>query len=456
MVLTRKKLFFYGLTDLPIAMSLFPVAVFIPRFYASDMGVPLAVIGTILFLVRWTDVVTDPLMGYISDHTNSRFGRRKLWIGLATPLMMLAVFQLFMPNQGQVWLRPVYSVLVDDVHMNWLHLGLWSFMLSVAITMMLIPYYAWGSELSTDYHERSKVTGSRAVFNSLGSLSAQLIPALALLIFGIGGSSVVLQLVGLTMLILMPLCVSLTLFNVAEQPYQPRQQVRIMEGLRLMAANGPFKRLVLAFMIGSLGLNVTTPLYLFFIADVLNAEDKAIYMLSFFYAASILAVPFWVALSKRIGKHRAYLISFFMLAFAHPCYLLLGPGDFWWMLPMTLTTGFAAGGFSQTLPNSMKADVIDLDTLETGENRAALFFSAWSFAQKATASFGGAIALFGLSLVGFEAGVENGSDELFGLRFLFSTFPSLFFLAGAAIVWNYPITEARHAEIRAELEAKAA
>ena len=86
---------------------------------------------------------------------------------------------------------------------------------------------------------------------------------------------------------------------------------------------------------------------------------------------------------------------------------------------MTLTTGFAAGGFSQTLPNSMKADVIDLDTLETGENRAALFFSAWSFAQKATASFGGAIALFGLSFFGFEAGVSNGEDELFGLRFLF-------------------------------------
>ena len=454
MTLTRKSLFFYGLTDLPIAMSLFPVAVFIPRFYASDMGVPLAVIGTILFLVRWTDVVTDPLMGYISDHTNSRFGRRKLWIGLATPVMMLAVFQLFMPEAGQAWLRPVYSLLVDDRHVNWLHLGFWSFMLSVAITMMLIPYYAWGSELSTDYHERSKVTGSRAVFNSLGSLSAQLIPAMALLLFGIGGSSVVLQLVGMTMLVLMPLCVSLTLFNVAEQPYQPRQRVSVVDGLKLMAGNGPFKRLVLAFMIGSLGLNVTTPLYLFFIADVLNAEDKAIYMLSFFYAASILAVPFWVAISKRIGKHRAYLVSFFMLAFAHPCYLLLGPGDFWWMLPMTLTTGFAAGGFSQTLPNSMKADVIDLDTLETGENRAALFFSAWSFAQKATASFGGAIALFGLSLVGFEAGVENGSDELFGLRFLFSTFPSLFFLTGAAIVWNYPITEARHAEIRAELEAK--
>ena len=78
MGLTRKSLFFYGLTDLPISLALFPVAVFIPRFYASDMGVPLAVIGTILFLVRWSDVVTDPLMGHISDHTRSRFGRRKL------------------------------------------------------------------------------------------------------------------------------------------------------------------------------------------------------------------------------------------------------------------------------------------------------------------------------------------------------------------------------------------
>jgi Na+/melibiose symporter-like transporter len=104
----------------------------------------------------------------------------------------------------------------------------------------------------------------------------------------------------------------------------------------------------------------------------------------------------------------------------------------------------------------MKADVVDLDTLNSGENRAALFFSAWSFAQKATSSIGGAIALYGLALFGFVAGGDNGPDELFGVRFLFSTFPSIFFLAGAAIVWKYPITEERHAEIRAELETRAA
>jgi len=282
------------------------------------------------------------------------------------------------------------------------------------------------------------------------------VPGAALLLFGIGGSSVVLQLVGITMLIIMPVCVMVTLLKTPEAQSERRSVVPVLEGLKLMWGNGPFKQLVLAFMIGSIGLNITTPLYIFFIADVLDAENRAIYMLIFFFLSSFAAVPFWVWLSGRIGKHRAYLAAFFLLASAHPFYLLLGEGDFWWMLPITVATGFAGGGFSATLPNSMKADVIDLDTLRSGENRAALFFSAWSFAQKATSSVGAAIAMFGLALFGFEPGGNNDADEIFGLRFLFSTFPSIFFLTGAAIVWKYPITEARHAEIRAELEARAA
>jgi len=438
--LKKTTIFYYSLTDMPIAMSLFPVAVFVPRFYANDMGVSLALVGTIMIVVRIFDVITDPLMGYISDHTRSRFGRRRPWILAATPIMMLSIYMLFMPPEGA----------------GGMHLFIWSMLLSIAITMMLIPYYAWGAELSTDYYERSRITGGRAMAGVTGSLTAQLVPGAALLLFGIGGSSVVLQLVGTTMLIIMPVCVLVTLLKTPEAQSERRSVVPVLEGLKLMWGNGPFKQLVLAFMIGSIGLNITTPLYIFFIADVLDAENRAIYMLIFFFLSSFAAVPFWVWLSGRIGKHRAYLAAFFLLASAHPFYLLLGEGDFWWMLPITVATGFAGGGFSATLPNSMKADVIDLDTLRSGENRAALFFSAWSFAQKATSSVGAAIAMFGLALFGFEPGGNNDADEIFGLRFLFSTFPSIFFLTGAAIVWKYPITEARHAEIRAELEARAA
>lgn len=436
--LKTSTLFYYSLTDLPVAMSIFPVIVFIPRFYASDVGVPLAMVGIIMIAVRVFDVITDPLMGYLSDHTTSRFGRRRPWIVAATPIMMLSIYQLFMPPEGA----------------GAAHMLIWSMALSIATTMMLIPYYAWGAELSTDYRERSRITGARAMAGVLGSLTAQLVPAAALILFNIGGSAAVLEIVGITMLIVMPICVLATVTRTPEALLEVRSTVPAVAGLKLMWGNRPFKQLVLAFMIGSIGLNVTTPLYIFFVADVLGAEDQAIFMLTFFYLTSFVAVPFWVRLANRIGKHKAYIAAFVMISCAHPFYLLLGAGDFWWMLPITVATGFAAGGFSQTLPNSMKADVIDLDTSVSGENRAALFFSAWSFAQKATSSIGAAIAMFGLALFGFDAtpGVTNGEDELFGLRFLFSTFPSLFFLLGALIVWNYPITEARHAEIRRDIE----
>lgn len=436
--LKTSTLMLYSLTDMPVMMSIFPAIVFIPRFYASEVGVPLALVGTFILINRIIDVFTDPLMGFISDRTRSRFGRRRPWVVLAVPILMLSIYKLYMPPES-----------ADGWYML-----TWMVLMGVGTTMMLIPYYAWGAELSSDYHERSRITGWRAGMGSLGQLTAQAVPAAALFFFALGGSAVVLELVGTTMLIIMPICVLLTVCFTPEPAQQVRSTVPVLPGLKLMLKNGPFLRLVLAFMIGSIGLNITTPLYIFFVAEVLGSENESVYMLICFYLASITAIPFWVWLASRIGKHKAYIASYFTIALAHPFYLLLGEGDFWWMLPITLATGFAAGGFSQTLPNSMKADVIDLDTLNSGENRAALFFSAWSFAQKATASVGGAIAMFGLALWGFNAGGVNGESELFGLRFLFSTFPSIFFISGALILWRYPINEERHAEIRADLAAK--
>ncbi|MGA1676515.1 MAG: MFS transporter [Pseudomonadales bacterium] len=436
--LSNKVLFYYSLADLPVAMSIFPVIVFIPRFYSNDVGISVATVGSIMLLSRVFDVMTDPLVGYLSDHTRTRWGRRKPWIALSVPVMMLSIYQLFLPPEGA----------------GTMHLLLWSMLLSIGTTLMLIPYYAWGAELSPDYSERSRITGARSMAGVLGSFTAQAMPALALLLFGIGGSAAVLEIVGYTMLLLMPLCVAVTLAGTPDSQVPVRSNLPILKGLRLMVRNRPFLRLVTAFTVGSVGLNITTPLYLFFIADVLDAEAQAIYMLAFFYLSNLLSVPLWVMLAHRIGKHRAYLVSFIIISGAHPFYMLLGPGDFWYMLPITLVTGFAAGGFGAALPNSMKADVIDLDHLESGENRAALFFSSWSFVQKLVASLGTAIAMFGLALVGFQSGQQNGEEPLLGLRLLFSTLPSVFYLLAAAIVWGYPITAERHAEIRAALDAR--
>ena len=440
--LKRSTLFCYSLTEMPLMMSIFPALVFIPKFYTSEVGVPLALAANIILAVRIFDLVNDPLMGYVSDRTETRWGRRRPWLALAAPFMMLGVYNLFMPPQGA----------------GALHMLAWMMVVSAGATMILIPYYAWAAELSPDYNERSRITGARSMMGVAGNLLAQLAPALALLLFGIGGSAVVLEVVGFTMLALMPVCILLTVTQVPETRLRERSQIPVWQGLKLMFANGPFKRLVLSFMLGQAGLAIAAPLYLFFITFVLGAEEQAIFMLTFFYLANFAAIPLWVRASARIGKHRAYVASFALIAAAHPFYMLLGAGDFWWMLPVTLATGFAAGGFSAMLPNSMKADVIDLDTLQSGENRAAQFFSVWSFTFKFAAAFGAWLALACLALVGFDAAPNavNGEAPLLGLRLLFAVLPSAFFLLAGAMVWNYPITEARHAELRSQLEAQGA
>ena len=437
MKLKRSILFYYSLAEMPINIALFPILVFIPKFYTGEMGVPLAIAANIILVVRIFDVITDPIFGYINDRTNTRWGRRRPWIAIATPLMMLSVFMLFIPPEGS----------------GASHLFLWMFLLSIATTMLIIPYYAWGAELSTDYNERSRITGWRSVSGVVGSLSAQLIPAIALIFFGFGGSTNVLYIVGIASVIIMPICIFLTVAQVPESKDYIQSNISPIKGFKIMLENSPFKRLIMAFMVGGVAFSITIPLYLFFITYVLKAEDMAIYMLTFFYLTNIVAVPFWVWLSKKIGKHKAYIFSFSMIAIAHPFYLFLGEGDFWWMLPITITTGFAAGGFA-ALPNSMKADVIDLDTLKSGENRSGLFFSSWSFTSKLAGSIGTWLALTALSWISFNTGADayNSPSQLFGLKFLFSTLPSLFFLIAIIIIWKYPITEEMHSKIQAQLK----
>ena len=151
--LKKSTLFYYSLTEMPVMMGFFPALVFIPRFYASDVGVPLALVGTYILVARIVDVFTDPLMGFISDRVPTRWGRRKPWVVLSVPVMMTAIYMLFMPPDGA----------------GGTHMLIWMLVLGLGQTMVIIPYWSWGAELSTDYNERSRVTGWRAQAGIVGN-----------------------------------------------------------------------------------------------------------------------------------------------------------------------------------------------------------------------------------------------------------------------------------------------
>ena len=452
--LSRWQLFCYGLTDMPLHFALTPVLIYVPKYYAAELGVSLALIGTILLIARISDVFTDPLIGYWSDRTRTRWGRRKPWIVAGMPLLTVSFYMLFLPPDDPAVLAEYVSfVSLENLFTLYLFVGIMG--VYMAMTMILIPYYSWASELSPDYRERSRITGWRSAIGVVGNLAAQGVPIFFLWAFDYGGDKAIMTILGVMMVITLPLGTYLTVTQVPETQDYEDSRTSLRDGLRLMWRNGPFKRLVTALMIGMTAFNITTPLYSFYVGFVLGAPEMMVVMLFFFYACNIAGVPFWVWLSNCIGKHKAYSASFITIGLVNPLYIFHGWGDFWWMIPITIVSGFAAGAFA-SLPNSMKADVIDLDEMMSGDNRAASFFATWSFTSKMAAALGSSVSMYLLALIGFdpELGTDNAYEHMLGLRLLFTMLPSLFFFWAAVIVWNYPITEARHARMRDALQRR--
>ena len=437
--LGRKTLFYYGLADMPIQMAAVPVAAFIPNYYSQDLGVSLAAVGLILLLSRSFDAITDPLIGWLSDRTTTRWGRRRVWMVGAVPILMLSIYKLFMPEPGAA---------------SSTYLLVWLVVLWLGWTMLFIPYYAWAAELSPEYNERSRITGWRSAIGLGANVVSKLVPVVAIFCCAYGGTQETLFLVGCMTLLLLPLTVGLTVAMVPEGTDFIPARMPLLPGLRLMWQNAPFKRLIAAFFINQLGTSISTALIVFYVRSVLQDDEKTILQLLVYYAFNLSGIPFFVKVSSIVGKHRAWcyallLFSFFMLG-----YLLLGAGDFYWMLPITAITGFLAGCF-WVIPNSMKADVIDIDRLESGEDRTAWYFAVWSLATKVALSVGPFIALTLLSFTGYEPASTAGEYEgsTLGLKLLFVFGPATGFLLCALIAWNYPLTEEKHQQLRGDLEA---
>ena len=430
----KSTLFYYGLSDLPVMLTIIPMAIWLSRFYTGDMGLSLSGVANIMLFARVFDVITDPIMGYVSDHTRTRWGRRKPWMVCAVPFMMLGIYQVFLPPEGAgVW-----------------YLFTWLMVLWIGWTMLLIPYYAWAAELSEDYDERTRITGWRAVMGSLGGIAAQVIPFVALVAFGFGGTANVMHLLGIAAMILVPVCVGLTVWRTPESPNVQTTRVPVMAGLKLMWGNGPFRLLLVGFVLSSVAMAVVMPLYIFYVEFIVQESPaKVPYLVIISSIAGFVGIPFWVWLARRVDKHRAWIAGMLTLAAFSLVYLFLGVGDFWTMMPFIFVMGFATGSF-QALPNSMKADVIDLDTSVSGENRAALFFSAWSLVMKMASSLGGWLALQSLAWFGFDAanGAQNTPEALFGLRLTIGILPAIIFVLAVIVVWRYPITRDEQQRVR--------
>ena len=219
--LSKRTLLFYSLPNISISVAQLPIGIYLNDLYTTALGVSLGLVGIAIFVSRLTDVVTDPIIGSLSDNWQTRFGRRKLWVFLGTPLMIASLWFLFVPPQGaDVW---------------WLFVMISLFYL--ANTMIDLPYRAWGADLSTDYGERSHVTGWREAFGFIGNLVVFAVPIY--MIFALGQTKITDWTWGIALVtaISLPVFVLLALIFVPEPPRErvQREPVKWLAGLRIVS-----------------------------------------------------------------------------------------------------------------------------------------------------------------------------------------------------------------------------
>jgi Na+/melibiose symporter-like transporter len=427
------RLLLYAAPAPAVALLGLPLNVYLPAFWAQEMAVDLGAVGLVLALVRLLDIVIDPAIGHFSD----RLGRRKPFMMAALPIGIAGGALLFFPPSGAsaAWLFCAYAVL------------------TVGWSLLSLPWLTWGAELSDDYAERTRITGWRETGTLVGIIASALIPAA----LAISDPSTVLHVLGVVATILV---VPAVLALVARVPEVIRPAARAaagtsLAGLKSLAANGPFVRLLAAWLVNGIANGLPAALFLLLCRHVLREPAIAGPALLTYFVAGIAFVPLWTRLAGRVGKHRAWSAAMTFSCVAFAPVLLLGAGDGLAFIVICVFSG-AGLGADLALPPAMQADVIDLDVLNTGRQRAGLFFAAWTMAQKAGNAFAAGIGLGLLDLFGFSATGENGPGQIRALAMLYCLLPIALKVLAIALVWRFPIDRAEQIRIRAGIATRAA
>ena len=253
--LRKAQLAAYGAPAFPLALVGLPLIAYIPAIYADTdgFGLSLGLVGLMITLSRFTDVVTDLIIGFLSDRTRTRWGRRKPFMVIGMPIYALGVWMLFVP--------PVEfseaTLFGEQFNYGYAYLFLMVALVYLGSTIKDLPYMAWGAELSRDFHERTRTTSWREVFSTAGSLAAAFTPAI-ILFFGYTKPVDAVYFLSIAMTIVLPLVVFGAVFFVPEHPVvETKEKVPLRESLKIVAQNKPFVRLIIIFSLSSLGAAMT-------------------------------------------------------------------------------------------------------------------------------------------------------------------------------------------------------
>lgn len=427
------------------------LSLYVMKFSTDVLLIAPAVMGAIFSLSRIWDAISDPLVGYFSDRTSSRLGRRRTWILLSSVPISIGFYAVFAPPLG-------WDVNSLGWWMTFAVLGFYS-----AMTLFFVPHMALGAELSTNYHERSRLFGMRHIFYTLGSILSLLTMYLLITeefreggdVRGMARDLAVLAVVVMTALVIYAVTV------LRERPeFQGSVQSSPLKAMKDIWHNPHARLLYLVTFIENVGSAAIAALTLYITQYVVGAPTWAPLIIFAYMLPSTLSVPMWLPLARRYGKIRTWISGMLLTGVSFGAMFFLPFLDTVNnRLLLIIVAAFFAGlsaGCGGTMGPSIQGDVIDYDELETGERKEGSYFAAWNFVYKSALGVMLLLTGFVLELAGFVPNQDQSMQVKLAMVSLYGAFPLVCYLFGAFLFSRFKLDEAAHTKVRKQLDERAA
>lgn len=445
----------YGLGTVGPATTGSLLAFFLMFFFTDVAGLSAGMAGSILMLGKISDAISDPIIGMMSDRTQSRWGRRYPWLVLgAIPFGLFFLMLWLVPNVSQ-WLLFTYYVLA----------GL---LMNVAYTAVYLPYTALTPELTQDYNERTSLNSFRFSC-SIGSSILAL--ALASVIFRFIDDPIQQYLVlgsfGAVMCVVpLYICVWGTHKRVLAAERQLAQrpnnapQLPLRQQVQIAFSNRPFLLVMGIYLTSWLAAQMTAVIMPYFVVSWMQMPSAMFTRFALAVQGTALLMLFvWSAISRRVGKKAVYFMGVSLWIVAQAGLFFLQPGQANLMFGLGVLAGFGVST-AYLVPWSMLPDVIELDELRTGQRREGTFYAFMVMLQKVGLAVGLFLVGNALSWAGYmerspgQPAVVQPDAALLVIRLAIGPIPTLILLVGLLLAYFYPISRQVHAEILLQLQER--
>lgn len=431
----------YGAGDLGFNLYWTTIASFLAAFYTDVFGIGAAAAGTLLFVTRLLDAVTDPLMGAVADRTRSRWGKFRPWLLVgAVPLAVMGVLAFSSPDLDEtgklIWAFVSFSLLM------------------MAYTVLSTPYSALSGVMSARSEERTTLNSLRFLFAFGGGALVNKFTLPLVDFFGQGdpqrGWPLTMALYGLIACGLFALTFASTRERIAPPPAQTTSPVA---DLRDLLRNRPWLILFGLALLIMLTITLRAGSAYYYFTYWLKRPDLLpdyllVQMLA--YAAGAALAPLLIRLFDKARLLAVLMLIVAALSFA---FWFVGPEDIALIFALNILISLALGPKSP-LTWSMYADSADYGEWRHGRRATAMTFAAATFSQKLGGSLGSAALLWVLAAIGYAANqAQSGASEA-GILLLQTLAPGVFALLATALAFAYPLSGARLQQIQKELQTR--